>query len=141
MLAATTIGSEARERLGSILGIGPAIAEELADFFANRATWKRSTNSPTCCASTPPARGAEADSPVAGKTLVFTGTLETMSRPEAKARAEALGCEGHGIGVEEDRFRGGGRRCRVEGAQGAELGVRILTEAEWRDLAGMDAAG
>ena len=93
MLAATVVGSEAREELGSIVGIGPSIAEELADFFGeprNVATLDELAAELTIEDA---ARVAAADSAIAGKTVVFTGTLETMTRPEAKARAEALGAK------------------------------------------------
>ena len=81
------IGSEARSTLGDIVGIGPAIAEELADFFdepRNVATLDELAAQLTVEAAAAP---EAADSQVAGKTIVFTGTLETMTRPEAKARA------------------------------------------------------
>ena len=93
MLAATTIGSDERLALGSIIGIGPTIAEELADFFGeprNVATLDELAAELTIEDA---ARPNAAGSPIAGKTVVFTGTLETMTRPEAKARAEALGAK------------------------------------------------
>ena len=141
MLAATTVGSEARERLGGILGIGPAIAEELADFFCEPRNVETLDELADLLRIVPPARGAEADSPVAGKTLVFTGTLETMSRPEAKARAEALGANVTESVSKKTDFVVVGSDPGSKARKAQELGVRILTEAEWRDLAGMDAAG
>ena len=111
-------GSEARAELDNIIGIGPAIAEELADFFGEPRNVELLDELAAELTIEDAARAQTADSEIAGKTLVFTGTLETMTRPEAKARAEALGREGHRQRVEEDRSRGGRRGCRVEGAQG-----------------------
>ena len=91
MIAATEVGSDARLGLGSIVGIGEAIAEELVDFFGeprNLAVLDDLLGELTVADEATP---AGADGALAGKILVFTGTLETMSRPEAKARAEALG--------------------------------------------------
>ena len=59
-----------------------------------------------------------------------------MTRSEAKARAEALGAKVAGSVSKQDRLRGGRRRCRLEGDEGAELGVTILSEDEWLALIG-----
>src|ERR1019366_6928614 len=93
MLAATEIGSEARSELGNIIGIGPVIAEELADFFGEPRNVATIGELAAELTIEDTAQAAAADSEVAGKTVVFTGTLETMTRPEAKARAEALGAK------------------------------------------------
>jgi DNA ligase (NAD+) len=88
MLEATTVGSEARSSLGSIIGVGEAIAVELTEFFEeprNRAVLSELAGLLTIEDAEHP---AAASSPVAGKIVVFTGSLETMTRPEAKARAE-----------------------------------------------------
>ena len=102
MLAATTVGAEERSDLGSIIGIGPSIAEELADF------WSEPRNVATIDAlagvltiEDAPQASSEGNA-LAGKTVVFTGSLETMSRPEAKARGGGAGRAGDGYGVEED---------------------------------------
>ena len=94
MLEARVADSEAREELGSIQGIGPAIAQELVDFFdepRNLAALDDLAREVTV--EEVAANGAAADSPFAGKTIVFTGTLESMTRDEAQARAEALGAK------------------------------------------------
>ena len=68
--------------------------------------------------------------------MVFTGSLEKMTRDEAKAMAERLGRQGGGLGVEEDRFRRRRSRRRLEAGGGQKLGVQVLTEDEWLKLIG-----
>jgi DNA ligase (NAD+) len=136
-VAAGTIGSEAREELGSIQGIGPAIATELAEFFAeprNVAALDDLTREVT-------PQDAEVvaavDSPFAGKAIVFTGTLETMSRDEAEAQAERLGAKVTKSVSKRTDFVVVGADAGSKAAKAAELGVRTLTEAEWREMAGL----
>ena len=64
-------------------------------------------------------------SPVAGKTVVFTGALEQMSRAEAKARAERTGGQGFRICFEEDGYRCGGAGGRVEREKGQRIGCHL----------------
>ena len=91
----------------------------------------------TAQVSDPRCREAGApSSPVAGKTVVFTGSLEKMTRDEAKAMAERLGAKVGGLGVEEDRLRGRRPGRRLEARQGEGVGVAVLTEDEWFDLIG-----
>ncbi|MBV9249145.1 MAG: NAD-dependent DNA ligase LigA [Acetobacteraceae bacterium] len=137
MLAATRIGSEAREELGSIVGIGPAIADELAGFFGeprNVATLDELAKELTIEDA---ARGAAAESEIGGKTLVFTGTLETMTRPEAKARAEALGAKVTDSVSKKTDLVIVGADAGSKARKAVELGVRTITEQEWKELAGL----
>jgi DNA ligase (NAD+) len=79
---------------------------------------------------------APANSPVAGKTVVFTGTLVAMSRPEAKARAEALGAKVAGSVSKKTDYVVVGADAGSKATKAAELGVRVLSEDEWVRLIG-----
>ena len=124
---------DAAAELAAIDGIGPAVIEALADFFHephNQALWDDLLGevSPPAFVST--ARATE----WSGKTIVFTGKLETMSRDEAKAQAEALGARAAGsVSTATDLVVAGpGARSKLKKA--AELGIRVIDEAEWRAL-------
>jgi DNA ligase (NAD+) len=135
MIEATVVGSEARLALGSIIGIGEAIAEELTDFFLeprNLAVLDELAGLLTIDDAAAP---SGADAALAGKVLVFTGTLETMTRPEAKATAEKLGARVTDTVSKKTDLVIVGAEAGSKAKRAAELGVRTITEAEWRDLA------
>ncbi|XDZ66267.1 NAD-dependent DNA ligase LigA [Alphaproteobacteria bacterium LSUCC0684] len=77
-----------------------------------------------------------ADSPVSGKTVVFTGTLATMSRAEAKARAEALGAKVAGSVSARTDYVVVGADAGSKARKAEELGLAILTEDDWITLIG-----
>ena len=134
MLAARIIGSEAREELGSIQGIGPTIATELVEFFAEERNLA-ALDDLAALVSPQPVELAAADSPFAGKTVVFTGTLETMTRPEAEAMAERLGAKVTKSVSKKTDFVIVGADAGSKAAKATELGVTTLTEAEFRERA------
>jgi DNA ligase (NAD+) len=137
MLAAVEAGSEARGELDNIVGIGGAIAEELADFFGEHRNVELVDELAAELTIEDAARAQAADSEIAGKTLVFTGTMETMTRPEAKARAEALGAKVTDSVSKKTDFVVVGADAGSKARKATELGVRTITEAEWRELAGL----
>jgi DNA ligase (NAD+) len=138
MLEAAKSGSEARATLDSIVGIGPAIAEELADFFAEPRNIELLDELAGELMIEDAARAETEDSELAGKTIVFTGTLETMSRPEAKARAETLGAKVTDSVSKKTDFVVIGADAGSKARKATELGVRTVTEPEWRQIAGLD---
>ena len=114
-------------------GIGPAVAEALSDFFHephNRALWDDLFSEVS-----PPLYVVETrESEVSGKTVVFTGKLETMSRDEAKAQAEALGAKAAGsVSAKTDLVVAGpGAGSKLK--QAAALGIRVIDEAQWAEI-------
>jgi DNA ligase (NAD+) len=126
---------EARAELECLEGIGAVVAEAICDFFAEphniRALgkllkWLRVT------AMAAPAKS----SPVSGKTVVFTGTLEKMTRAEAKARAESLGAKVSGsVSAKTDIVVAGpGAGTKLKEAQ--KHGVTVMDEEAWLSLIG-----
>jgi DNA ligase (NAD+) len=136
MLAAAEAGSEARAELDNIVGIGPAIAEELADFFGEKRNSALLDGLAAELTVEDAARVETEDSALSGKVVVFTGTLETMTRPEAKARAEALGAKVTDSVSKKTDLVVVGADAGSKARKATELGVRTVTEAEWRELAG-----
>jgi DNA ligase (NAD+) len=134
MEAAVAIGSEARSDLGSILGVGSAIAEELAEFFAE----PRNVATVDELIGLLDIEDAEAagGGELAGKVVVFTGTLATLTRPEAKSMAEKLGARVTDSVSKKTDLVVVGADAGSKARKAAELGVRIVTEIEWRELAG-----
>ncbi|MDQ2088478.1 NAD-dependent DNA ligase LigA [Marimonas arenosa] len=114
-------------------GVGPVMALSLSDAFANPE--ERAAIDALRAMLTPLAPEARAtESPVAGKTLVFTGTLEKMTRAEAKARAEALGAKVSGsVSAKTDLvIAGPGAGSKAKKAE--DLGVEMIDEDAWLAL-------
>jgi DNA ligase (NAD+) len=138
MVAASVVGSEPRERLGSIVGIGPAIAEELADFFAEPRNLATVDELASLLDIEDAAGGEASTTALAGKTVVFTGTMETMTRPEAKARAEALGAKVTDSVSKKTDLVVVGADAGSKARKAVELGVQTISETEWRAIAGLE---
>ncbi|HQT46607.1 MAG: DNA ligase (NAD(+)) LigA [Acidocella sp. 20-63-7] len=136
MIAATLIGSDERLELGSISGVGPAIATDLAAFFAEPHNLATLAELEAFLTITDAPSAANTDSPLAGKTIVFTGTL-SMARPEAKARAESLGAKVTESVSKKTDYVVLGADAGSKAKKAAELGLKILSEEEFRGLAGL----
>jgi DNA ligase (NAD+) len=76
------------------------------------------------------------DSPVAGKTVVFTGTLEKMTRDEAKAMAERLGAKVAGSVSKKTDYVVAGPGAGSKLGKARELAVAVLSEEEWLEMVG-----
>ncbi|MEL6281911.1 MAG: NAD-dependent DNA ligase LigA [Pseudomonadota bacterium] len=127
---------EAWNELLNIDGVGAVMAAAVVEFFAeprNLDSLERLTDQLDIVDAEQP---QTTDSPVAGKTVVFTGSLEQMSRAEAKARAEALGAKVSGsVSAKTDLVVAGpGAGSKLKKAE--ELGVEVKTEDEWLALIG-----
>jgi DNA ligase (NAD+) len=116
--------------LSSVQGVGPVVAEALVDFF-HEAHNREALEDLLSEVSPKPFVSDARQTEWSGKTIVFTGSLETMSRDEAKAQAERLGARAAGsVSVKTDLVVAGpGAGSKLKKAE--ELGIRIATEAEW----------
>ena len=124
---------EARAELESLEGIGGVVAEAICDFFDEPHNLKALDRLLEWLDVTPMAAPAKT-SPVSGKTVVFTGTLEKMTRQEAKARAESLGAKVSGsVSAKTDIVVAGpGAGSKLKEAQ--KHNVQVLDEDGWLKL-------
>ncbi|MDV7340025.1 NAD-dependent DNA ligase LigA [Terasakiella sp. A23] len=136
MLAAHDQESTAYTDLIAIDGIGASMAQDIIEFFDeqhNRDVMQDLDNQLTIEEFEVPKTDG---SPVAGKTVVFTGTLVTMTRAEAKAKAESLGAKVSGSVSKKTDYlvAGGSAGSKLKKAE--DLGVNVLTEEGWHELVG-----
>ena len=113
--------------------IGETVIDSIAAYFGeehNRGIVERLTKQVKIFDAEKPA----ADSAVAGKTVVFTGTLEQMTRDEAKVLAERLGAKVAGSVSKNTDYVIAGPKAGSKLADATRLGVKILTEDEWAKL-------
>jgi len=124
-------GGEAE--LSSVQGVGPVVAEAVHDFF-HEAHNREALDDLLSEVSPAPFVSDAKETEWSGKTIVFTGTLETMSRDEAKAQAERLGARAAGsVSAKTDLVVAGpGAGSKLKKAE--ELGIRVINEAEWAQI-------
>lgn len=126
-------GSDAYAELDNIDGIGETVAHALADFFRE----PHNRDIVLALGNVLRIRDAQAvakDSAIAGKTVVFTGTLVRITRSEAKARAEALGAKVASSVSAKTDYVIAGEDAGSKLTKARELNLRILTEDEWMAL-------
>lgn len=127
---------EAYAELEGIDGIGPTVVRELLEFMAEAHNRTVLDDLLAQLREVEPFDAPAQDSPVAGKTVVFTGTLEAMTRDEAKARAESLGARVSGSVSKKTDILVAGPGAGSKAKKAAELGITTLTEQEWLELIG-----
>ncbi len=127
--------SEAYRELNNIGGIGEVVADAVVEFFKekkNREALDRLLEQIVV----EPMERVKSNSAIAGKTVVFTGSLEKMTRNEAKAQAERLGAKVAGSVSKKTDYVVAGPGAGSKLAEAQKLGVAVLTEDEWLAMAG-----
>ena len=128
--------SETLNQIGGVTGVGPVAALALAHFFHEPHNLEVVAALEAELTEIIDAERPRADTPVAGKTVVFTGALERFTRDEAKARAESLGAKVSGSVSKKTDYlvAGPGAGSKLKDAE--KHGVQVLTEEEWLALIG-----
>ena len=129
-LRAAARAENAAEELSGVGGIGPVVAEAIAEFFAeprNEAALDALVKEVTI----EPMEAVAAGHPLAGQTIVFTGSLEKMTRDEAKAVAERLGAKVSGSISAKTNLVVAGPGAGSKLAKAREFGVETIDEEEW----------
>ena len=121
---------DAQAELAAVEGVGPVVAEALVDFF-HEAHNREALDDLLSEVSPKPFVSDAKQTEWSGKTIVFTGSLETMSRDEAKAQAERLGARAAGsVSAKTDLVVAGpGAGSKLKKAE--ELGIRVINEQDW----------
>lgn len=139
MIEAKNHDSLAYQNLINIEDIGPSVADDLTAFFSephNIEEYKKLALGEDKLLEINPYEQPEGfdTSPISGKTVVFTGTLPTLSRAEAKATAERLGAKVAGSVSKKTNYVVAGSDAGSKLKKAQELGISILSEEEWKNL-------
>ncbi len=119
------------EELKAVNGIGPVVAQSLTDWFGDKNNRKLIERLQKQVRISPPPRGAAGGLPLAGKSFVLTGTLASMSRDEAAQKIRALGGDISGSVSKNTGFVVSGENPGSKLEKAEQLGVAVLTEAEF----------
>jgi len=134
--------SEARKDLLSIDGIGESVAEDLVSFFREKRIQElldqltQPEHTLDALVTVTDFELSDTASPVAGKTVVFTGVFDSMSRSEAKARAERMGANVASSVSRKTDYVVAGPGAGSKEKEARKLGLTVLTEQQWLELIG-----
>lgn len=131
---AKDIEGQAYQDILDIEDIGPAVAKDLIAFFTEEHNQELITRFKQLLTIEDYVDDRATDTPVAGKVVVFTGSLETLSRAEAKAQAERLGAKVSGSVSAKTDYVVAGADAGSKLKKAKELGVEVLSEEEWKAL-------
>ena len=134
---AASEGSDARAEINNIEGIGEVVAEAIADFFTEPHN-EEVLDALLEQVSVVPMEAVASASPVADKTIVFTGSLERMTRDEAKAMAERLGAKVAASVSKKTDLVVAGPGAGSKLAKATELGIETISEEDWLKLTGVE---
>jgi DNA ligase (NAD+) len=133
-IAAHDPSSSSYLNLLSLEGIGPGIALDLLDFFREEHQASLVQELAQVVQVLDVKRQFVQGSPIMGKSVVFTGTLTTLTRQEAKSQAEKLGAKVAGSVSSKTDYVVAGKDAGSKAAKARELGLQVMTEEEWLDL-------
>ena len=136
-MQAATPDSEAWQTLNNIDGVGAVMATSLTSVFQSPPQFAPIADLLTHLTVEDAAPAHTADSPIAGKTVVFTGSLEKMTRAEAKARAEAMGAKVAGSVSAKTDLVIAGPGAGSKAKKAADLGIKTIDEDGWIALSGI----
>ena len=131
---ATEGDEEAREDLVSIGGLGEVIANSVIETFQNQVFNEWIAKLISELTFTSPQSDLTENTPVSGKSLVFTGKLEQMTRKEAQVKAESLGARVYSAVSKNIDLVIAGPGSGSKSKKANELGITIISEQEWLDL-------
>ena len=134
MKDAAVIGSDALSDLNNIDGIGPSVAGDLIAYINEDRNRELLNDFESQLNIEDFEAPDDSSSPIVGKTIVFTGTLETVTRGEAKTKAEQLGAKVAGSVSKKTDYVVAGPGAGSKAKNAEKLGVAILSENEWLAL-------